>query len=402
MTLLMELGGGRERIKRSLVVENKDKGVTIPLAESSALPKLRNIAPAPQGKPDYDVYHIPKGYEVLLVPKSSADASPSFAGHLSTSPNNVIPLSPAPSESSTQDSPKSSSKPSPPNSSWRKRRNNGHIPRPKNCFMAYREQIQHKVLEENPGMNNKLVSVIAAKMWKEESEEVKQYWRERAQQLKLEHMMKYPNYKFAPKKKQSKTSSLGVKPTKAIKKPTDTKVLTEELAKDMLKRGYGNHEGPVLWGHYRSSSLDSIGSWTSDSNPPTPPYIENSPPTFETNDPCDRSVSPLRYETCSKIDANNSPNSFTHGDWSEMCDQFSSIDNGFFDSLLPPMEFSGNMNVDTPASNGSYYFDEDDEMEYGEGFIQPDSSQLLNSLVLPGQNTIHQGYRPHHHQRPLY
>ncbi|RHZ72133.1 hypothetical protein Glove_245g18 [Diversispora epigaea] len=37
-----------------------------PFVESSGS-KLRNIAPAPQNKPEYDVYHIPKGYEVLLL-----------------------------------------------------------------------------------------------------------------------------------------------------------------------------------------------------------------------------------------------------------------------------------------------------------------------------------------------
>ncbi|PKY13986.1 HMG-box, partial [Rhizophagus irregularis] len=84
------------------------------------------------------------------------------------------------------------------------RKNNGHIPRPKKCFMAYREHMQHKVLAENPGMNNKLVSVIAAQMWNKESDDVKQFWKDRAQQLKLEHKIKYPDYKFAPKKKSQK------------------------------------------------------------------------------------------------------------------------------------------------------------------------------------------------------
>ncbi|CAG8825195.1 13714_t:CDS:2, partial [Dentiscutata erythropus] len=97
--------------------------------------KLRNIAPAPQNKPEYDVYHIPRGYEVLLYPTDLLLNLPK-----------IVPLQ--------------------------------VVHGVNNCFMAYREQIQHKVLEENPGMNNKLVSVIAAKMWNEESEEVKQFWRE--------------------------------------------------------------------------------------------------------------------------------------------------------------------------------------------------------------------------------
>lgn len=48
--------------------------------------------------------------------------------------------------------------------------------------------MQRKVLAKNPGMNNKVASIIAAQMWsKEPAEDVKQFWRERAQQLKLEH-----------------------------------------------------------------------------------------------------------------------------------------------------------------------------------------------------------------------
>ncbi|CAG8532483.1 11253_t:CDS:1 [Acaulospora morrowiae] len=365
------------------------------------LPKLRQIAPAPQSKPDYDIYHIPKGFEVLLVPKSSADASPSLTGHLSSSPSNAIPLSPAPSESSIQDSPKSSSKPSPPNSSWRKRRNNGHIPRPKNCFMAYREQIQRKVLEENPGMNNKLVSVIAAKMWNEETEEVKQFWRERAQQLKIEHMIKYPNYKFAPKKKQSKPNANCVKSGKVVKKSADPKIMTEELAKDIMRSEYSDPETvthsfnnrPIFWSHCRSSSMDSIGSWTSDSAPPTPPYIDsNSPPTFATHDFHDHS-SPLRYETCSKVDADSHPSSLTENGWFGQC---STMGNDFLDTLLPSIEFDNGMNVDASTNSGPYYFEEDDEMEYAESF---NPSQILDTLVLPGQHSIHQGYQ---HQQSLY
>ncbi|CAG8532962.1 18376_t:CDS:2 [Dentiscutata erythropus] len=139
-----------------------------PLTDPPTLPKLRHIAPAPRDKPEYDIYHIPKGYEVVLVPKTSSNGTTDFSTGPTSPTSSVIPLSPAASVSSIHGSPSklSLSPPSksPPNSSWRKRKNNGHIPRPKNCFMAYREHMQHEVLKKNPGMNNKHVSVIAAEI----------------------------------------------------------------------------------------------------------------------------------------------------------------------------------------------------------------------------------------------
>src|SRR5581483_315064 len=95
-------------------------------------------------------------------------------------------------------------------SAYRKRKaDKNYIPRPKNCFMAYREHIKEKFLSENPGMNNKVVSVLAANMWNNEPEDVKEIWRERAKQLKIEHKLKYPDYKFKPQKKKQNLKTPG-------------------------------------------------------------------------------------------------------------------------------------------------------------------------------------------------
>ncbi|CAG8559800.1 8981_t:CDS:2 [Diversispora eburnea] len=284
--------------------------------------KLRNIAPAPQNKSEYDVYHIPK--------VSSCKSTKSCSSSSSSS------------------------------SSWRKRKNNGHIPRPKNCFMAYREQIQHKVLEENPGMNNKLVSVIAAKMWNEESEETKQHWRE---QLAKTILNNNSNIVF--------------------NEPEDITV------------AFNNRTPPLLWSHYRSTSTDSISSWASDSSAPsTPPYIEsNSPsllpttncPSFKTpnyqnnylhpHDFLEYSSSPLHYTNTANTNTTTSDD-----DWNKI---ISSFEDNFFDTLLPAMEFDQSMQIDDSTDKGNYYLDEGDDLEYNEfneGFFNDPSSQLLNSF----------------------
>ncbi|GBC03788.1 hypothetical protein RclHR1_05320005 [Rhizophagus clarus] len=366
---------------------------------TSSSTKLRQIAPAPTEKHEYDIYHIPKGYEVYLVSKNvNSDNSSNSAD------SGPIPLSPTCSITSSTSSNCSSSpkliapKPSSDNknssqSSWRKRKNNGHIPRPKNCFMAYREHMQHKVLAENPGMNNKVVSIIAAQMWNKEPEDVKQFWKERAQQLKLEHKIKYPDYKFAPKKKSQKNgiNPTGVKTPKTISKRSSpsSKLINEEFNRGLLLRrdDYNqsinyhppthNENSSAIWGHCRSNSVESVCSWTSgDSLPSTPP-------TF-----CDRS-SPLRYES---------------NDWNKMYNDFSSLDSsphltaasntatGIYDTLLPPpilssSDYENSMQIDSgdsPYYNITEEEDNLDNLEYRE-FLQPDNTQLLDTFVLPAQ-----------------
>lgn len=284
--------------------------------------------------------------------------------------------------------------------------------------MAYREQIQHKVLDENPGMNNKLVSVIAAKMWNEEPEEVKQYWRERAQQLKIEHMIKYPDYKFAPKKKQPKNNNKSnsvCNNSKVIKK-SDSKILTEELAKELLNGSenvnnnitatFNNRTSSLLWGHHRSTSVDSISSWDS-SAPSTPPsYIESDSPlllptTSDYQQFSDNYLAPHDFLDCSSSPLQYTPNSSTcDDDWNKI---ISSFENNFFDTLLPGMEFGQSMQIDAsataaPENNGGYYL-EDDDLEFNEfndGFFpDPNSSQILDSFVMTSQ-------LPNEFQQPLY
>ncbi|CAG8524104.1 9115_t:CDS:2 [Ambispora leptoticha] len=268
--------------------------------------KLRQIAPALSKKSDYDIYHIPRGYEVLLVPKEDTVANPDIAdvgSPISSTKPIIIPL---PKSAQSQN-----------NSSWRKRKSNDHIPRPKNCFMAYREHIQHEILQDNPGMNNKLVSVIAAQKWNEESEEVKETWREKAKQLKAEHQLKYPNYKFSPKKKPGKTVTGGrIQKSSKTRASANSKVVglrksnltTESTMHDESAVVIGSpnlFHGNVdnsFWGHYRTPSGES-SEWTttSETSSNNSPSFEASspgsfsPPTFQVPE-FTRSTSPLRFE----------------------------------------------------------------------------------------------------------
>ncbi|KAK9767482.1 slightly ste11-like protein [Basidiobolus ranarum] len=86
-----------------------------------------------------------------------------------------------------------------------KRKNSGNlikkIPRPRNSFMIYRQNRRTEVVAQNPGINDSQVSVILGEMWRKEDEEVKTFFRDLANEEKRTHSLKYPDYKYQPKRK---------------------------------------------------------------------------------------------------------------------------------------------------------------------------------------------------------
>ncbi|ORY30051.1 hypothetical protein LY90DRAFT_82493 [Neocallimastix californiae] len=81
-----------------------------------------------------------------------------------------------------------------------RRRND--ILRPPNPFILYRQEHHSKVLAEHEGISNTEISKIIGKMWKEESEEVKNKYKEKAQEMKRRHKLMYPDYRFSPRKQE--------------------------------------------------------------------------------------------------------------------------------------------------------------------------------------------------------
>ncbi|CAB5294799.1 unnamed protein product [Rhizophagus irregularis] len=311
---------------------------------------------------DYNVYHVPRGFDVVLVPlkveeqtypdnacsESSIDSPLEPTSSSATKPMD-IPKSKTPSSTDAKAS-STTATTTTRLSAYRKRKaDKNYIPRPKNCFMAYREHIKEKFLSENPGMNNKVVSVLAANMWNNEPEDVKELWRERAKQLKLEHKLKYPDYKFKPQKKKqnlktpgsTKTSSKTTNARNNKKSNSDSKIIFTDSGygseilgdSDDGKHIYhhpigleGNDEQEeiylthiqkkALFGHYRASSVDSVSSWTSDSTASTPllsPFARSpaslSPPTFQFGSQFGRSSSALRYEAAHNHNEDSQPTS---------------------------------------------------------------------------------------------
>jgi HMG box factor, other len=58
--------------------------------------------------------------------------------------------------------------------------NHGKVPRPRNAFILYRQANAATWREEHPELSNVACSKDIGKQWREESEDIKQYWREQA------------------------------------------------------------------------------------------------------------------------------------------------------------------------------------------------------------------------------
>jgi hypothetical protein len=66
----------------------------------------------------------------------------------------------------------------------------GHeIPRPKNCFLSYRQDVASALVETGLANNSRSISKIVAELWHIESEEIKEEYRKIAQEEKEKHQV---------------------------------------------------------------------------------------------------------------------------------------------------------------------------------------------------------------------
>lgn len=93
----------------------------------------------------------------------------------------------------------------------RKEKTKTHTPRPANSFILYRREKHVEIMQQYKGvktLNNNVISKIVANMWKSESQEVKAHYASLADAEKKAHMLKYPDYKYRPRKSPSKRGSI--------------------------------------------------------------------------------------------------------------------------------------------------------------------------------------------------
>jgi len=77
-------------------------------------------------------------------------------------------------------------------------------PRPPNAFILYRRAKQPGIVATHQGITNNEVSKEIGRMWHEEPAEVRQKFQKMADAAKQEHMKKYPEYRYRPRRPQER------------------------------------------------------------------------------------------------------------------------------------------------------------------------------------------------------
>lgn len=73
------------------------------------------------------------------------------------------------------------------------------VPRPSNAFFLFRQHHQSEVRSENPDLRNPDISKVLGRMWKALTEEEWNVWKQAAEEEKIRHRQRYPDYQYRPR-----------------------------------------------------------------------------------------------------------------------------------------------------------------------------------------------------------
>ena len=110
-----------------------------------------------------------------------------------------------------------------------KKSKEAHVKRPMNAFMVWSQIERRKMAEVYPDMHNAEISRRLGKRWKLLSEAERRPFVERSERLREEHMRKYPDYKYRPKKKKNPANTKTPVKNTASSATTDLNCVSPKL-----------------------------------------------------------------------------------------------------------------------------------------------------------------------------
>ncbi|CAI2169462.1 13370_t:CDS:2 [Funneliformis geosporum] len=153
-------------------------------------------------------------------------------------------------------------------------------PRPPNAFILYRRAKQPTIVAQHQGITNNEVSKEIGKLWHSEPMEVRLKFQKMAEAAKEEHMKKYPEYRYRPRRPQERKRRVNTR--ESVSRRSSPPVLSHHLTTPMA-------ENPEYIPR-RVSSISSDGGENGYNANPSVSTIPNQPVYYansEINSPTD-------------------------------------------------------------------------------------------------------------------
>jgi len=186
------------------VNNNNSRGSSVPNFEYVSYDRVQDLYEQNKGT----LYFIPEGFEPVLVPNDSkAQAVTNLlenAKPVSAAPNVPRMLPDTDVRLPSFALPVGVAGPAPKSTSSNTKNKVKKPPRPPNAFILYRRAKQPGIVAKNQGISNNDVSKEIGRMWHDEPPEVRQKFQRMADAAKQEHMKKYPEYRYRPRRPQER------------------------------------------------------------------------------------------------------------------------------------------------------------------------------------------------------
>lgn len=163
-----------------------------------------------------------------------------------------------------------------------RRRDRNHVPRPLNCFFLFKSDwlAKRKSFLVGIEQDHRQLNRMASSEWRKLPQEVKQRFKDAAHKAKVEHAMKYPEYRFMPKPRgdRRRRKTRRNEPEVLLRNEEAARLVSQGITGDALLRGLANYDRRVHAAHQRPISRatsphpfsETIPSTLSSITPPSP------------------------------------------------------------------------------------------------------------------------------------
>lgn len=151
--------------------------------------------------------------------------------------------------------------------------------RPPNSWILYRKSKHAETVLQNPGLPNCKISTLIASMWARETKEVRNSYKALAEQIKYQHALDNPGYRYRPRK----SSEVKRRRSKRQVRTSDTCAAFALLRQDQLQDN--NVSDECQSNHQEEPVSTQSGLWIEDRTNSPPGQDPDHPMTMPSNNP---------------------------------------------------------------------------------------------------------------------